>query len=292
MRKNMVKAIGVGALGLAALMTPMANLGDYRAEAACAIGWEKVDTTTNWDGNPSVSACNGSSNDGTFASKISDDQIITVTLNNYKGGAFQMKGYGSGLSVKKVVFNLIGENEVTAENGIAFLTNVPTEFTGEGSLKMKALIPALANSAYVTGNYQEVQVTDLLKDYVAYWSEHGEATSEITIKPIAKTENPTEKPEEKPDENEENTDKDDEKNDENCVNGGTTDKTEKENPWTTEMITLHVAAGIYILLSLVTFILLGIRKIMRKKQPKETKKIIIEENTAKTEGDEKNEEQK
>ncbi len=271
MRKDMVKTVGIGALGLTALIIPVTNLGNYRAEAACAIGWEKVDPSSDWSGSPSVSACDGTSNDGTFASRISDDQIITVTLNNYKGGAFQMKGYGSGLSVKKVIFNLVGENEVTAENGIAFSTSVPTEFTGEGSLKIKALIPVLANSAYVTEDYQEVQVTDLLKDYAAYWSNHGDVTSEITIKPTVKTENLT-------DEGNNNTDDagDDEKA-ENCVNGGTTNNL-KKNPWTVEMIMLHAVAGIYILLSLVTFILLGIRKIMRKKQPKEARKTILEEN--------------
>lgn len=270
MKKSTKCAFGLGVAGFAMMLAPLVNLDDRSASAACAIGWEKVASDSNW----MVSGCNGKSEDGTFTSKISDDQIIMVDLNGYKGGAFVLKGYGTGISTKKIVFNLIGENEITAEDGIAFITEgIPVEFTGSGSLKVRALIPIMGNSEYVTDDYQSISVTEALKSYTEYWKDRGGLVSEIVIRPTKAEEKPVEKPEEKPEESEKPEDEEKKPDNEASV-----EETEKENPWTVEMLTIHIAAGIYIVLSLVTFILLGIRKITRKHQPKTTKKIIIEEN--------------
>ncbi len=276
MAKISKASIGLAALGMAALIPVSgAALGGVpEASAACALGWERKTDDASWY----VSACDGSSSDGTFISKIADDQTITVTLNNYKGGPFTLELSGTGIPLKKIKFNLVGDNEITAENGIGFLTGTgtPMEFTGEGSLRLKALVPVLAHNYYVSDNYQETQVADLLKDYAAYWSEHGGAMSEITIKPTVKTETPTEKPEEKPEENPE------EKPDVNQDNEAEKpeDKPEEteKTVWTPEMIAIHAAAAIYIILSVAGYILLGIRKIVRKHRSAETKKIVIEEN--------------
>lgn len=260
MKRKLQYSLGLGMAGLAILAAPLVSLGRQSASAACAMAWEKVLGDEDW----SINACSGKSADGTFASTISDDNIVTVNLENYKGEAFVLKGYGTGVSLEKVVFELKGENEVTAENGIAFLTeSTPVEFTGEGSLKITSLVPMMTHADYVTADYQRIQVSDLLKDYVAYWQGQGGATSEITIRPTTIVEQPTVV--EKPDNTEMN-------NNLSCL-----EPADDKETWTTAKITICAAIAIYIVLSLATFIFLGIRKLTRK-HATQVKKMIVENN--------------
>lgn len=236
------------------------------AEAACAFAW----TMENASGEEQrIDMCAGSSADGTFSSKLSDDNVISVDLKGYKGKAFTLASYGTGIPFEKIVFNLSGENEVTAEDGAAFDLAYPLEFTGEGSLKIKALLPMISGAAYTTEGNQIVTAPEILQQYMR--TDVGEEAylSEVTIKPKTVLEKPTDKP------TEDETDKpeDEPEKDENAK-----DELEKEvESWDWPMITIHVAAGIYIVLSLITLILLGVRRIMRKHNPTTTKKIVIEE---------------
>lgn len=275
MTRSLKYSIGIGTLSLAALAAPLTSLNIYQANAACAYSWEMKDGAGK---DESVNMCSGENQAKTFTSRISDDGIVTVNLNNYKGEAFTLHNYGTGMYFQKVIVNLSGENEITAVDGIALDTFAPMEFTGSGSLKIKALIPMMNGGVYTTKDYQIVTVPEILKQYMAS-SQQDTYTSEITIRPNLTTNKPTtpdtdndDKTEEKPDDTEKPAD--DEKS-EDCIAG--TDKDQEENPWNWAMIAIHLAAGIYIVLSLVTFILLGIRKISRKHQPKNAKKIIIEE---------------
>lgn len=275
MAKKRRYALGLGMAGLAILTAPLASGISQSASAACALQWEM----TNNGKTETVSACDGKAGDGAFVSKITDDQMMVVDLNNYKGAAFTLVNSGTGVAFGKIVINLTGENEVQAEDGIAFNAGAPLEFTGEGSLRIKALVPIMNGGVYTTKDYQVVTVPEILKQYIPDWSQKDSYLSDITIKSTTIVEKPTEKPNEETDEKPEETEKEDEKpgNETDCANANTSGG-EAENPWTWGMITAHVAAGIYIILSLVTFILLGIRKMMRRREPKETKKIIIERN--------------
>lgn len=266
MRK--ISKIGVATLGLAAVMTPMAGfVNPERASAACAVGWAT-------DKDVSISMCNGENEDKTFVSKLAEDGTVTVTLNGYKGETLRAVTYGTGVELRKITFDLIGENEIEAVDGIALVTGAtPVEFTGTGSLKIRSLVPMMTYPNYTTSDYQNMEITDLLKDYVSYYSDWGGAVTEVTIKPtvIEKTE---EVAGETTDEAEEEV--------EDCQPATeATDEKKKSIPLNAATVTAGVAAAVYIILSLATFIILGIRKIARKHQPKEEKKIIIEEKTNK-----------
>lgn len=294
MRKNMAKAIGIGALGMAALMVPMANLGREGVSAACGYGVSAEDF---------YAPCNqGERVDGAIAvrtEELEGERVMRITLNNYRGSGIYYECCASCPDnyLDKVIVELKGENKITERKGTGITFN-DVEFAGTGKLTIEAMIPVGGRTLTACGDPNK-PMYDRNIDNDALGKVIGVTTLKVDMADNSVVEKPGGEPDKDADgegkpadeDDNETDDTDDDKKDENCVNGGTTDNSEKENPWTTEMITLHVAAGIYILLSLVTFILLGIRKIMRKKQPKETKKIIIEENDAK-ETEEKPEEKK
>lgn len=276
MVKNLKYVAGIGVTSLAVLAAPLTSLNLHQAHAACAYSWEMKDSTGKTE---SINMCSGENQAKTFTSQISDDGIITVKLNNYKGESFTLKSYGTGMYFQKIVMNLSGENEISALDGIALDAFAPLEFTGTGSLKIKALIPMMNGGVYTTKDYQIVTVPEILKQYMSS-TQQDTYTSEITIRPSLATQ-PTTPGTDNDDKTDENPDQtDDPAEDEkptDCITDADTDKDSTKEPWSWAMIAIHLAAGIYIILSLVIFILLGVRKITRKHQPKNAKKIIIEE---------------
>lgn len=118
-----------------------------KVNAAC--GWGVWADITNNDGRKSYASCGiGESDDGSFnAEKItnkSGETILKIGLKGYRGGSIYDIRWGSdnGFSdISKAVIELIGENTITAEEGVGINLGMPVEFSGEGSLKITAMFP-------------------------------------------------------------------------------------------------------------------------------------------------------
>lgn len=117
--------LAAGVLGVAGLCLASAPAG--RAQAACAYRWILQN-------DEQVNLCSGTSEDGTFSSKINDNQEITVTLNNYQGLNFYYENYGTGIPFQKLTIVLTGDNRIDSMSELAFDVSEPIEFTGDGSL--------------------------------------------------------------------------------------------------------------------------------------------------------------
>ena len=84
----------------------------------------------------------GSSNKSGTASWAEDSNYDggVLTLNNYNGGQLKIECRGTGLGHVFAV-KLIGNNTITAENGVGIIANEPIVFIGDGKLTIKAAIP-------------------------------------------------------------------------------------------------------------------------------------------------------
>lgn len=230
--------LGMALLGVGHQVSP--------AQAACAYGWELFSADDEFV--ESFSMCSGASENGAMKSNL-DDEAVTVKLNNYNGGMIELKGYGSGLNVSKIIFDLTGENVIDAGDGIALAVAVPVEFTGEGTLKMRAVLPILGDNTYSV-NDEGRSATEILKEYRnPNWSEEAYIT-EVMINPgssvvtgseadAADTEKPS-------------------------TSGADTDEPAEKKNGVLALI-LHIIAGIYIVGSLVAFGVLLVRHYGKKK---------------------------
>lgn len=86
----------------------------------------------------------GESEDGKIKveeGRDSDAKVTIITLNNYDGKGIVAESCGSyGFTTEYFVVNLIGENRITEENGIGVgLGRV--KFVGEGTLTVTAMVP-------------------------------------------------------------------------------------------------------------------------------------------------------
>ena len=84
----------------------------------------------------------GSSNKSGTASWAEDSNYdgSVLTLNNYNGGQLKIECRGTGLGHVFAV-KLVGNNTITAENGVGIIANEPIVFIGDGKLTIKAAIP-------------------------------------------------------------------------------------------------------------------------------------------------------
>lgn len=84
----------------------------------------------------------GSSNKSGTASWAEDSNYDggVLTLNNYNGGQLKIECRGTGLGHVFAV-KLVGNNTITAENGVGIIANEPIVFIGDGKLTIKAAIP-------------------------------------------------------------------------------------------------------------------------------------------------------
>lgn len=158
----------VGILTALGLVLMLAGMSVDRAEAACSlyigIGQDEE-----------ISACLGESADGKVTSKI-DDNVLTITLNNYDGKMPEFVNRGSGVPIEKTVVELEGENRVVGSSGDGTVASVlSAELTGEGSLKIYTSEEAkVADTVVVVGE-------DMEKDKVS--SEEDPKTEDDAAKP-------------------------------------------------------------------------------------------------------------
>ena len=84
----------------------------------------------------------GSSNKSGTAAWAEDSNYDggVLTLNNYNGGQLKIECRGTGLGHVFAV-KLIGNNTITAENGVGIIANEPIVFIGDGKLTIKAAVP-------------------------------------------------------------------------------------------------------------------------------------------------------
>ena len=84
----------------------------------------------------------GSSNKSGTASWAEDSNYDggVLTLNNYNGGQLKIECRGTGLGHVFAV-KLVGNNTITAENGVGIIANEPIVFIGDGKLTIKAAVP-------------------------------------------------------------------------------------------------------------------------------------------------------
>ena len=84
----------------------------------------------------------GSSNKSGTASWAEDSNYNggVLTLNNYNGGQLKIECRGTGLGHVFAV-KLVGNNTITAENGVGIIANEPIVFIGDGKLTIKAAVP-------------------------------------------------------------------------------------------------------------------------------------------------------
>ncbi len=288
MKKQTKCALGLGIAGLTVMTAPLTNLGSESASAACGYGVFAENF---------YAPCNqGERVDGAIAvqtEEIEGERVMRITLNNYQGSGIYYECCAScpDKFFDKVIVELKGENKITERKGTGITFN-DVEFAGTGKLTIEAMIPVGGRTLVSCGD-PDKPMYDRNIDNDALGKVIGVTTLEVDMADNSVIEKPSGEPGEDAD----NEEKPDSADGEKTEDGADKDvvATEKENPWTAEMLTIHIAAGIYIVLSLVTFILLGIRKLTRKHQPKTNKKIIIEENGKKVgeteieEGEEKQE---
>lgn len=84
----------------------------------------------------------GSSNKSGTAAWAEDSNYDggVLTLNNYNGGQLKIECRGTGLGHVFAV-KLVGNNTITAENGVGIIANEPIVFIGDGKLTIKAAVP-------------------------------------------------------------------------------------------------------------------------------------------------------
>lgn len=249
-------------LVLAAAYLPLAQT--QTASASC--GWSMA------IGDEKLPCGQGSNSSGTAKGEfIGEDWkgYYKITLNNYHGGAFfyACSGTASSCSMladtQKVVFELIGENVITAPEGFGIDSFVPIEFTGQGSLKIEAKIPVGGSffcewsgtpDANQTCSIDETVVTGIEQPYL----------STLVITPRTVINNPSED-QPNPDENDTPTEDDktssDDEDKNKCPDSILPGQT-SDSDWTV----WDIVAIVYIGLSLITFIGLAIRWLVKRKK--------------------------
>lgn len=118
-----------------ALLTSGVLLRSSSAQAACGAYWQlKKDGET-------VSACDGRSKDGSFASNVEladgeyGEYILNLTLDNYNSDEFGFESYSAGINVVKVVITLVGDSIVPQKTIMpGTYWGAPVEIKGEGTL--------------------------------------------------------------------------------------------------------------------------------------------------------------
>lgn len=148
---------GVMVLGM------MLGVGAWSAgEAQAACGYGIRAGIKDKDGYDFSAACGrGDSEDGKIKveeGKDGDADVTIITLNNYDGGAIVASGCGSyGFTTEYFVVKLIGENKIVANGGVGIdLDRV--KFVGDGMLKIVATVPVGGGSLcdYCTGASEDV----------------------------------------------------------------------------------------------------------------------------------------
>ena len=219
-----------------------------RAEAGCGYG-----VRADWRGGEYgfYAPCDrGESEDGAIGVKteIVDGVVgvLRITLKNYNGGKIYWECCATcdGVEWKKVVFELHGNSTITEENGIGInFKNV--EFVGDGNLTIRAMIPVAGGgydgSVYAcTGVQSSLQIQGV--DMEALSKTLGTTVMKVAAgEAVEVAEN------------------------EQGVQDAVTEKPEaiKEKEGDSGLV-WHILSGVYIGLSLLVFVILGIGAVMRK----------------------------
>lgn len=261
--------------GLILAVSCVPVLRTEKASASC--GWTM---TFGDEGLPCGQGANSSDTvRGEIIGESSAGYYHKIALNNYQGGAisFPCGGtYGSCASLAdghKLVFELFGDNVISAPDGFGIDSYIPIEFTGQGSLKIVAKIPIGDSLVCPWTDGSENKWTCSVDA-----SGRGEleqlSTQTVFITPRIATEeaetspqDPTQDENGTPTEDGETSSGDDE-DEKKCPDSTLIEQT-PDSGWTV----WDIAAAVYVGVSLAAFIGLAVRWFVKRK------KAVISENT-------------